>query len=56
LIKETVVVLVYFVDKLVEVVFVTSTQVDEGLYCLVRVCGDLLPLAGFDRLDGVVSK
>jgi hypothetical protein len=49
-------VLVYFMYELVEVVFVTGAQVDEGLYCLVRVCGDLLSLTGFDCLDGVVGE
>ena len=56
LIEEPVVVDMDLVHELVEVVFVARAQVDESLDGLVRVCGDFLPLTGFDCLDGVVDE
>lgn len=44
------------VHELVEIVFVTGAEVDESLDSLVRICGDLLTLAGFDSLDRVVNE
>jgi hypothetical protein len=41
---------VHFVDELVEIVFVTGTEVDEGLDCLVGVCRDILLLRFFYNL------
>jgi hypothetical protein len=54
--EEAVVVRMYLVHELVEVMLVTLTEVDEGLNCLVGVCGDVL-LAAFDgNLFSPVSK
>jgi len=47
---------VYLVDKLVEVVFVSGAKVDEGLDCLVGVGGNILSLACFDDTDHVVKE
>lgn len=46
----------YFVNELVEVVFVAGAQIDEGLYGLIRVGRDFLTLTGFDGLDSVVGE
>ena len=54
--EEPVVVDVDLVDELVEVVLVARTEVDEGLHGLVRVGGDVLPLAALDHANGVVGK
>jgi len=47
---------VNFVDELVEVVFMTLAEIYEGLYSLVRVCGDVLLAAFVDDLAFVSWK
>ncbi len=42
--------------ELVEIVFMTRTEINKCLNCLVGIRGDFLPLASFDGLDCVVSK
>ena len=54
--EEAVVVDVDFVDKLVEVVLVSSAEVDEGLYSLIRICGDVLALGSGDYENCVVGE
>lgn len=56
LVKEPIVVNVDLMNELVEVVLMACAEVDEGLYCLVGICRDLLSLAGFDSLDSVIDK
>ena len=56
LIEETIVMLVDFVDKLVEVVLVPRAQINKGLYCLVGVRRDFLSLTSFNRLDCIVYE
>jgi len=46
----------HFVNKLVKVVLVPSTKIDESLNGLIRVCGNILSLTGFDDADRVVDK
>jgi hypothetical protein len=41
---------VHFVDEFVEVMFVALAEIDEGLYCLVWVGGDVLLAAFVDDL------
>ena len=54
--EEAVVMQVHFVNELVQVVLVTLAEVDEHLYCLVRVGGDVLPLGRFDDADCVIHE
>jgi hypothetical protein len=56
LVEEPVVVEVDLMDELVEVILVARAKIDERLDCLVRVCGDLLPLASLDGLDCVIDE
>jgi hypothetical protein len=56
LFEKPVIVEMHLVDKLIEVVFMTGTQVDKGLDSLVRVCRDILALASFDCADGIVNE
>ena len=42
--------------KLEEVIFMACTEVYEGLNSLIRICRDLLTLAGFNSLDGVIDE
>ena len=44
------------VHEFVEIVLVARTEVDEGLDGLVRVGGDVLPLAALDDAEGVVGE
>ena len=46
----------HLVDELVEVIFVSCAQVDEGLHCLVGICGNFLTLASLDCLDGIIDE
>lgn len=39
-----------FMNEFVEVMFVPLAEVDEGLHCLVRVCGNILLAAFVDNL------
>ena len=48
--KESVVMSVDFMDEVVEVVFVTLAEIDEGLYSLIGVCGNILFTAFVDNL------
>jgi hypothetical protein len=37
-------------NKLIEIMLMALAEVDEGLNCLVRICGDVLLLTFFDDL------
>jgi len=45
-----------FVDEFVEIMFVALAEVDEGLDCLVGVCGDVLFAAFVDDLRFVSGR
>ena len=47
---------VYLVNELVEIVFVSGAKIDEGLDCLVGVGGNVLSLACFNDTDHVVKE
>jgi hypothetical protein len=46
----------YLVHELVEIIFVSRAQIDEGLDRLVGVSRNLLSLTSFDSLDGIVNE
>ncbi len=56
LVKQSIIVLVYFVNEFVELVFVTGTEINESLDSLVGICGDFLPLTSLNCFDRVVYK
>jgi len=54
--EEAIVVDMHFVDELVEVVFMSGAEVDEGLDGLVWVGRDVLPLGFVDDGEHVVGE
>jgi hypothetical protein len=48
--EESIVVEMNFMNKFIEVMLMALAEVDEGLNCLVRICGDVLLLTLFDDL------
>lgn len=56
LIKQSVIMVMHLVNKLVEVVFVSCTKIDERLHCLIRIGGDVLSLACFNDPDHIIDE
>ena len=44
------------VDEFVEIMFMASAEIDEGLDCLIGVSGDVLSLGSFDDCEHVVGE